>query len=45
MNGVDVNYFSSKMGGTPQPFRVTEYVLGSSVMVNGDLTVNMIVSV
>ena len=42
MNEVDVNYFSSKMGGTPQPFRITEYVLGSSVMVNGDLTVNVV---
>ena len=41
VNGVTENYFSQEMGGTSQPFPITDSVLGSSVMVNGDLTVNV----
>lgn len=41
VNGVQENYLCSEMGGTPQPFAITDSVLGSSIMVEGDLTVNV----
>ena len=37
------NYLSSEMGGTQQPFSTTDGMCYSSVMVNGDLTVNVAV--
>lgn len=39
VNGAEENYFVSEMGETPQPFYI-ESINYSSVMVEGDLTVN-----
>lgn len=40
VNGAEENYLVSEMGGTPQPFVMTDGISYSSVMVEGDLTVN-----
>lgn len=40
VDGNEENYLISEMGGTPQPFAMTDYISGSTVMVEGDLTVN-----
>lgn len=44
VDGAEENYLVSEMGGTPQPFYI-EGVNYSSVMVEGDLTVNAAVKV
>lgn len=45
VNGAEENYFVSEMGGTPQPFAMMDGICYSSVMVEGDLTVNAAVKV
>lgn len=40
VDGAEENYLVSEMGGTPQPFVMTDGICYSSVMVEGDLTVN-----
>lgn len=45
VDGAEENYFVSEMGGTPQPFVMTDGINYSSVMVEGDLTVNAAVKV
>lgn len=45
VNGAEENYLVSEMGGTPQPFVMTDGISYSSVMVEGDLTVNAAVKV
>lgn len=45
VNGNEENYLVSVMGGTPQPFEMTDGISYSSVMVEGDLTVNAAVKV
>ena len=40
VDGAEENYLISEMGGTPQPFAMTDGISYSSVMVEGDLTVN-----
>ena len=45
VNGAEENYFVSEMGETPQPFAMTDGINYSSVMVEGDLTVNAAVKV
>lgn len=45
VDGAEENYLVSEMGGTPQPFVMTDGISYSSVMVEGDLTVNAAVKV
>lgn len=45
VDGAEENYLVSEMGGTPQPFVMTDGINYSSVMVEGDLTVNAAVKV
>lgn len=45
VDGAEENYLVSEMGGTPQPFVMTDGISYSSVMVDGDLTVNAAVKV
>lgn len=45
VDGAEENYLVSEMGGTPQPFIMTDGINYSSVMVEGDLTVNAAVKV
>lgn len=45
VDGAEENYLVSEMGGTPQPFIMTDGISYSSVMVEGDLTVNAAVKV
>lgn len=45
VDGAEENYLVSEMGGTPQPFVMMDGLSYSSVMVEGDLTVNATVKV
>lgn len=45
VDGAVENYLASAMDGTPQPFWIAQDIYASSVMVNGDLTVNAEVEV
>lgn len=45
VDGAEENYLVSEMGGTPQPFVMTDGISYSSVMVEGDVTVNAAVKV
>lgn len=45
VDGAEENYLVSEMGGTPQPFVMTDGISYSSVMVEGDLTVNAAIKV
>lgn len=45
VDGAEENYLVSEMGGTPQPFVMTDGINYSSVMVEGDLTVNAAVKI
>lgn len=45
VDGAEENYLVSEMGGTPQPFVMTDGINYSSVMVEGDLTVNVAINV